>query len=448
MFNTLSKTLIRFAAVASMCAVSCSSQAAELQRNHVHNYVEEAMVGFLFHELGHAFMDIFDLPKIGPQEDVADQFAAYLMLNVTASDFGYDSMAAFSLYMHDDQKNFQDASGRINLLAVVDEHTMGARRAFNMLCFFYGAMPKKYTPHMDALKVPDKRRKFCTHDYQDAERGWTRLLQPHLRSRAEQAKMLEQFSKGRAVDLSVPGLRVTYVPEHGERLDGRSIYQNEHLRFHMINQVAAVLSAFYRFEYDVDIFVRRCNKVNASWNPGEKRIEMCLELFDYVADLYIKNHGKRAADWWTGSQTLNRGPQVKAHGVWRSDEGVVLRLKPGFFHVSHPGSDVPERLGEWGGTADGRIWLIETHRAGEACFNPGCTPLHSFAGSLRIAEDTPERNYINRGELTGYLSGDRLRVNGVAFQRFPGELVEPATSAEPESTFFEQAYKNIFGESP
>ena len=58
---------------------------------HVIDYV-------LYHEMGHALIDMYDLPYTGLEEDAADQFAFYIMTEMTEDELGYDTL--YSTVLH------------------------------------------------------------------------------------------------------------------------------------------------------------------------------------------------------------------------------------------------------------------------------------------------------------------------------------------------------------
>jgi hypothetical protein len=102
----------------------------------------DAVIGQLFfalaHEFGHAVFDIFDIPVFGREEDAADQFATYIMLQ-----FGDDRAhrlvtgAAFS-YRAFIKNHKQKPSVSVPLLTFSSDHGAPEQRFYNLLCLAYG----------------------------------------------------------------------------------------------------------------------------------------------------------------------------------------------------------------------------------------------------------------------------------------------------------------------
>ena len=102
----------------------------------------DAIVGqFLFwtlHETGHAVFDMLRVPLFGQEEDAADLFAAYVMLQ-----FGEDQARRWiegAAYTSDEfmadvpwGKNF------------ASKHDLPQQRFYNLICLAYGADPMAFT---------------------------------------------------------------------------------------------------------------------------------------------------------------------------------------------------------------------------------------------------------------------------------------------------------------
>jgi len=98
----------------------------------------DAIVGqFMFwtlHETGHAVFDIFQMPLLGREEDAADLFAAYIML-----EFGRDQARRWvegAAYTSDEF--MADVPWGKNYASV---HGLPQQRFYNLICLAYGADP-------------------------------------------------------------------------------------------------------------------------------------------------------------------------------------------------------------------------------------------------------------------------------------------------------------------
>jgi len=144
----------------------------------------DALVGQLFfamaHEVGHAMFDIFDVPILGRQEDAADQFAAYVMLQ-----FGGDRArrlvtgAAYSYkaYIKDYK---QKPNVTLPLAAFSSDHGSPEERFYNLLCMAYGYDAKVFADLVEQEYLPKTRAKNCLYEYKDLEYAVGQIFAPHI----------------------------------------------------------------------------------------------------------------------------------------------------------------------------------------------------------------------------------------------------------------------------
>jgi hypothetical protein len=136
--------------------------------------VENVIENTLYHELGHAFKDVYNLRTTGLQEDVADQFAAYYILEF----HDYDDPANYI-----GKKVMQDAAWDYWLIseeypdlspsAFADSHSLNEQRFYNFACWTYGAYPNDSQWMLDREWVLEDRAEYeCEDDYQDMVQFW------------------------------------------------------------------------------------------------------------------------------------------------------------------------------------------------------------------------------------------------------------------------------------
>ncbi len=132
--------------------------------------VAGAFTFIIFHELGHAVIDVYQLPAVGREEDAADQLAT-LMLIKGADDDGASALAAAEFFD-------RISGGQLNF---ADEHSLNEQRVFNILCWLYGSDPGKYVRIVGSGVLPVDRAERCPDEYKQLERSWIQLLEPHLK---------------------------------------------------------------------------------------------------------------------------------------------------------------------------------------------------------------------------------------------------------------------------
>jgi hypothetical protein len=124
----------------------------------------------LMHEVGHALVDMLDLPITGREEDAVDQLATVLMLETGQK--GTRAALGAVLALHQPSGQPVDADEYAGV------HSLGPQRFFNVLCWIYATDPPRYAPLVGPF-LPDHRRVRCPAEYARFARAWERLLQPH-----------------------------------------------------------------------------------------------------------------------------------------------------------------------------------------------------------------------------------------------------------------------------
>lgn len=156
---------------------------------------QDAIVGQLMfavaHEMGHAMYDIFDVPIFGRQEDAADQFATYVMLQ-----FGGERAlrlvkgAAYSY--RDFIKGYKEKPKVTLPLAVFSsDHGLPEERFYNLACIAYGYDPKVFAEFVEKEYLPQSRAKKCDFEYSDIKYAFQQVIGPHL-DRQKVREMLDR----------------------------------------------------------------------------------------------------------------------------------------------------------------------------------------------------------------------------------------------------------------
>jgi hypothetical protein len=142
--------------------------------DEVDDAVAGAFVFFLFHEVGHALIDVLELPITGREEDAADQLAAWVLIDAGEGNKAVID-AATSFY--------GDGEGKVEVAETdfADEHGLDRQRYFNMVCWVYGSDPEANADLVADEWLPEDRAALCEGEYRLLDRSWTKLLEGHLK---------------------------------------------------------------------------------------------------------------------------------------------------------------------------------------------------------------------------------------------------------------------------
>lgn len=131
---------------------------------------------FLWHEIGHALIDVYDLAITGREEDVADQFAFYML---ATSETGGKSLLPLAINI---SAWMLDLPESITFEDFADTHAFTTQRAINFTCWTYGGLLGKDQNRTDALSefIPANRLPHCEEEYGQIIHSWLILLAPHV----------------------------------------------------------------------------------------------------------------------------------------------------------------------------------------------------------------------------------------------------------------------------
>jgi putative metallopeptidase DUF4344 len=142
---------------------------------------DDAKVGqvlwFTLHETGHAAFDIFDVPIFGKEEDAADNFATYVMLQFTEARRLIRGAAwAWSEYMRDYKRN---PVVRVRLAGFADNHGQPQQRFYNLACLAFGSNPEQFADFEGYL--PPTQAPRCAYEYRTLASAFNREIgRPHI----------------------------------------------------------------------------------------------------------------------------------------------------------------------------------------------------------------------------------------------------------------------------
>jgi hypothetical protein len=126
------------------------------------------------HEAGHAVFDQLNVPVLGREEDAADLFSAYIMLNLSTAD-------ARRLILGNAYQYKEDVvNPQVPLTKYADEHGIPAQRFFNVLCIAYGADRKLFADVVEKGYLPKKRAEGCDVEYEQAAFAFKTLIGPYI----------------------------------------------------------------------------------------------------------------------------------------------------------------------------------------------------------------------------------------------------------------------------
>jgi|CXWL01.1.fsa_nt_gi hypothetical protein len=140
------------------------------------NSVFGATVFVFFHEVGHALVDLFDLPITGKEEDAVDQLATVVLVE-SEDDAGLAAAldGAFTFLLQG-----QEGPDSKEEMAFWDEHSMDEQRFYNIACWVLGSDPEAFGSMVEDGWLPEDRAVRCPGEWAQTSKAWNRLLEVHM----------------------------------------------------------------------------------------------------------------------------------------------------------------------------------------------------------------------------------------------------------------------------
>lgn len=138
----------------------------------------------LFHELGHALIDVLELPFTGREEDTADEFATVMLLWAGHQQAALSGAQQFSVDAVDWEA-----------VPYWDDHGTDMQRYYNITCYVYGSDVETWASLVGEEWLPLERAQICEEDYWRKSNSWDRLLAPYLKREIELTALNERLER-------------------------------------------------------------------------------------------------------------------------------------------------------------------------------------------------------------------------------------------------------------
>ena len=116
------------------------------------------------HEVGHAVFDLWKIPVLGREEDAADLFSVYIMLQFPKDEAR--RLIKGNAYQY--KNDIKAPTVTMAMQKFADEHGTPSQRFFNVLCLAYGADPKLFEDFVTSGLLPQARAEGCEDEYKAA----------------------------------------------------------------------------------------------------------------------------------------------------------------------------------------------------------------------------------------------------------------------------------------
>lgn len=202
----------------------------------------DTLLHVIAHEIGHALIREFDLPILGPEEAIADDFATVLIVTAVPGQ-AERIIANYAIF------KAHDASEA----PLFSEYTDDVKRGARAVCLAYGYRPDNYGSLADRFGLNGDLAANCRDSAPEVFRSWRRIMAP---------LMMPQ---------DVP------ITEVGIRFDDSAIAQQ--LSQSEVMHTAEQLLARFDWHSRITLSIVSCDG-SAGWSRNGRTITVCD---DYIA---------------------------------------------------------------------------------------------------------------------------------------------------------------------
>ncbi len=240
----------RLSVIAALTLVTMGGVALAQEASEEDAFVEANILAIFYHELGHAVIDLMEVPIFGQEEDAADVMSVllidWLFEEDSAQAIAYDSAFGFL--------NDPEGTEDVEYWGV---HGPDEQRFYNHVCLFYGANPDVRDDLADDLGLPEERADSCPEEYEQAADSWSAIFD--------------------AMAAQATGVPMVFLPGYGPDAEIiNPILQSE----------VADMNADMRLPQKLTVIVDSCDEANAFYGPQEVSVTFCTEFVPHLRELF------------------------------------------------------------------------------------------------------------------------------------------------------------------
>ncbi len=224
----------------------CLAQPA-LASEEAQSFVEGNVLATLYHEIGHALIDVLDLPVLGREEDAADSLAMVMTHNMWVEEQARSVAMATALSF------LISAEGGAEP-AFWDVHGTDEQRFYTTVCLFYGADAENRADFAEDTGLPEGRAEGCAAEFTLADESWGSLLDDVTLEDGDPPAASFEFQGGEG---PISDLLADEVSDLNDR---------------------------FKLPVTVPVVLGECDEANAFYDPGKKEITICTEYVDFLEE--------------------------------------------------------------------------------------------------------------------------------------------------------------------
>ena len=151
--------------------------------DEIYEFATNASMGIIFHEIGHLIVDEFNVPIFNNEEDVADSFMAWSLIQIPDEYASYEDYEYYAEEPHKVIKGISDYYYYLTLLGRDTSevygkdseyaiHSTDNKRFFNIACFMKGSNPEVFNTYITKRGFDYILEDQCDYNYWQMSDAW------------------------------------------------------------------------------------------------------------------------------------------------------------------------------------------------------------------------------------------------------------------------------------
>ncbi len=213
-------------------------------------FVEGNLIGTFYHEMGHALIDVLQLPVLGQEEDAADTLAVVLIHDLWEAEDAELLGRATADYYYYTVDWSGDAADDTEWWGV---HGPDEQRYYTHVCLFYGTDPERLADLATEYELPEDRAEGCAEEFSLAAESWGVFL--------EEIALAEGDAPARGLRLDAPRT----APYHA-----------------LMTEEVRVWNETFALPSPITVRIEACGEANAFYFSADSSITLCTEYIDWL----------------------------------------------------------------------------------------------------------------------------------------------------------------------
>lgn len=242
------------------------------EAKEIWDYSVWASLGTIYHEIGHHLVDIYNIPVFGNEEDVADSFIVYGLLQTKGRFNTEETYKEWADWYHKILTESLDVHYYKYLLGTdykeeVITHSSTKRRFYNLTCFMKSGNPEYFNAYIKKRRIDHLLREKCNFAYGEMVTSWNTFIKKNWVGGPKTTKKL---------------IPIFETPEDKYYLSIKNYFEKSEVLSWTLEQFPIELpqSLIVRF--------KKCGVKNAFYSLNRKEVVVCYELLKDYASLKSK----------------------------------------------------------------------------------------------------------------------------------------------------------------